>query len=737
MPTSNPNPKNLRPYLFHGVHFHKQEEDEWDGDCPFCGRENKFGVKVENGVYHCVVCGEGGNSTTFLRKLHEAGVFPDIQAGKLRESRGFLATTTLETWGLVLSPITTEWLFPAYGPKGSLDQLYRYGEWKNGEKRSLRGTTEVDHALFGYQLYDPNKSTVYICESWNAPALWEVLRITKLHADGRLVLTGSESISLAADANVIGVPGANVWKDRWSPLFAGKKVILVTDNDHPQPHPKTGKMIEGAGVAGAKRTAAMLAACPEAPESIYVTMWGEGGVDLDKPSGFDIRDLLTVTQSPVDRVNALSVVLGMVEPIPEDWVAGRSSSSASSGNVHLEPMKCEKWSELINTWKKALKWSGDLEDMLSTCLASILSTETQGEQIWVLVMAPPSSGKTTICEALGVAREYVHAKSILGKVYSGYKIDKEGSEDFGDIPLIKNKTLVVKEGDTLLKDPNRAMIMSQYRDLYDGAGRMKFNNGLSFNHEGLRFTMIICGTASMREMDSAEFGSRYIVCSFSEHENPEHEREVGLRVVHRAFRNVRMMANGKPETRSDPDMTLAKQMTGGYVIYLRRHAEQLMNSIEIDEDLAEKIAELGEFVAFFRTRQPKLQDEVVEREKPYRIQEQFARLSVCLAAAMGKKEVDEVVLKQVRRRALDTSRGRTLNYARAIFEAGDTGTTVSSLHGKLGESDDKVKAMLEFLFKIGVVEKNEQKQAYMVGRTRWKLTERIKTLYEEVCGAEA
>lgn len=46
------------------------------GDCPFCGRDNKFSVNREDGRWRCYVCQEGsdkggGNALTFLRLLWE------------------------------------------------------------------------------------------------------------------------------------------------------------------------------------------------------------------------------------------------------------------------------------------------------------------------------------------------------------------------------------------------------------------------------------------------------------------------------------------------------------------------------------------------------------------------------------------------------------------------------------------------------------------------------------------
>ncbi len=743
MPVVDRTPDTLRPFAFHGVVFIRDDGDEATAEsCPFCGKSGgKFGVKVTTGQYHCFSCGEDGNAATFLRRLYEISTCLGSEAVELARDRGFLDQRTIPAWGLVCSALNGDWLVPGHGIGGKVDQLYRYSQWDGDPKRRLRGTSGVDLTLIGLPLFDPDKPTVYVCETWNAPALWEALRTTKRGDDGTLTLTAAEDRSILAESNVLGVPGANVWKERWSPLLAGKRVVLVVDNDHPREiTTKSGKkIVDGAGLAGARRTARMLASSAEPPESIHFVNWGAaaGGddrYDPDRPSGFDARDLLVEEDSPRGRVRKLGELLALVRPIPEEWVGGRSGDAVSRGSPHLQPKRCESWRELVQVWRRAMKWTADLEHLLSVCLAAVVSTETRGEQLWVLVMAPPSSGKTTICEALAVARDYVHPRSMLNKVYSGFKIDKDGGEDFGIIPHILNKTLVVKDGDTLLKDPNRGMILSQYRDLFDGVGRSQYNNGTSRSYDRVRFTFILAGTASMREMDASEVGARFINCSFAERIDPEHERDVNRRVAFREFRNVKSMVNGSAETFADADMTAAKQLTGGYVEFLRQNAERLLGKVEADEADLERIITFGEFVAHMRARVPKHQDEVVEREFSSRLVAQFVRLATCLTAVLGKTDMDDEVVARVRRTALDTARGRVFNIARSLFRAGrEHGESVSGVALAVGEGEDKVRTTLSFLSRIEVAERfTEKRPDGTLGRARWRLTARMNRLYSEV-----
>ncbi len=158
----------------------------------------------------------------------------------------------------------------------------------------LLPTPTLKHKLFGVNLYNKKKSEVFLCEGvFDAMALWETLRTTKRNDKGELISTANPNSSLLYEANVLAVPGCKVFFVDWIPLFSGKTVNLVFDNDHPRENPKTGKDIEPAGLSGMQRIAAILNADKKPPLVINYLQWGEHGYDLDLPSGYDVRDHLT------------------------------------------------------------------------------------------------------------------------------------------------------------------------------------------------------------------------------------------------------------------------------------------------------------------------------------------------------------------------------------------------------------------------------------------------------------
>lgn len=329
-------PEKLRPYAALGVNLRwRADGREAFADCPWCGRNgDKFSVNTETGQWHCFVCQEGnerggGNALTFLRKLWERSFeATNGDSDEFARERGLLYLDTLMHWGVVKSVLTSGWLVPGYSPDGKLCQLYRrvlvrhdashVRHARDGDARrwELRPTPTLPHALHGVPLYDKGKGTVWLHESWgNALTHWETGRMTKRTDEGYAV-TGNEGASLLADVNVLAVANCGAVGEplrRFLPLFAGKRVVLAFDSDHPKQmcqkckkswstieHQQcpvcsvalAGPVVESAGFSAVKRAVKMMTAAKKPLAEIAWVKWGADGHDPDKPSGWDVRDFI-------------------------------------------------------------------------------------------------------------------------------------------------------------------------------------------------------------------------------------------------------------------------------------------------------------------------------------------------------------------------------------------------------------------------------------------------------------
>ena len=739
-------PKKLRPYVFHGVDL------DWGGgrggndhalaDCPFCGKERKFSVNVETGLWRCYVCGKGtdrggGNEYTFLRELHGASVDatrPEDYAGLARD-RKLLYPETLVSWGVCRSAITGDWMVPGYNAEGKLTQLYKYVRGDGG-RMVLKGTWEMNQGLFGVDLWDGNKAETHYCEGpWDGMAYWEVLRGTKL-LEGKYSPTSSEVASLLSDINVLAVPGCNSFPEAWTKLAGGKRVRLLYDNDHAREYPPGSGKVSRPGYDGMRRATAIFSRAEETPLEVQYLRWGgEGGEGFDPalPSGYDVRDSLTAAGEGIaQRAIALGGLLGKLEPVPADWVPGGSKANAhgTGGRVEVDCLPCKSWKDLLGDWRKAMKWTPGLEYALQVMLATASTVQVVGDQLWVIVMSPPSTGKSQLCEALSVNRDRVKAVSTFKGFYSAYQIDKEGSQNLSMVLQLKGKAFVVKDGDTILTLPNKDQIMGQARDLYDTKGSHVAGNMMSLDVQDLRFAWILCGTKSLRMLDSSELGERFLTCRIMDAIDSALEEDIGWRKINQ-IRNNRFEVNGDLNSIETKEMLTARRRTGGYLEYLRQNMGELYARVEMDDGAARRCMSLAKFVAYMRARPSKKQDEEESgREMNTRLVSQFGKLMFGLAVVMNKRSVDEEVVAVARHVCMDSSKGRVFRICRHLYKHGAVGLTLGGLATLCSSTDDKKRLLMNHLRTIGVVESYVREGA---GRGRyWRMTGDFRRLYEEV-----
>jgi hypothetical protein len=754
MPKLDTTPQALKPLVSHGVELALTTgAAQAVGTCPWCGREGKFYASSADGRWDCKICMAHGNGITFIRQLWGQALQQTTGHAGLAEDRRLMHTQTLGDWGVRQSHLTGEWLVPGWGVDGKLVQLYRYV--KVGGRKMLLPTPGLPqgHGLLGVPLYDSKCKGVYVCEGpWDGMALLETMGQVK-RADNGLTQTGSQSSSLLGTASVLAVPSCSVWKEDWSRLLAGKEVYLLYDNDHPRKHPKTGALIPPAGLTGMRNVVRALSRAGGQPKSVGYLAWGPDGYDAALKDGYDVRDHLCAGPSLAVRARRLGDLLGKLVPVPRDWVEdavapGNGPESKNGvhagpgggrGSVALTTLPCTDYAALTREWRKAMKWTPDLDRALAVMLACVASTRSLDDQLWVRVIGRPSSGKTTLCEALSVARKYVYPKDTMTGLLSGYQLDREGSENISLVGQLHNKTLVVKDGDTLLQLANLGQVMSQLRAFYDRSIRSQYGNLMSRDWEGLNTTVILCGTRRLQQqLDNSELGERFVDCVVMENMDDALEDEILWRVANRVDRNVGVESNGQVESRHDPDLITAMRMTGGYVEYLCADAPAKLAGVRADEGALRYCMRLGKFVAHMRTRPSvtaRPDAAVAEREMASRLVSQLVRLAKCLAVVLNRTSFDSEVLGRVRQAALDTSRGRTFRLVGVLYDGGVGGVDAGTAYHDAGETPLQGQKLLADLRQLGVAESVR----VPVGpglrpRERWRLTPLMRALYADVVG---
>ena len=425
------------------------------------------------------------------------------------------------------------------------------------------------------------------------------------------------------------------------------------------------------------------------------------------------------------RLSRLDALFGKLVEVPSDWLSGAISTSKKGSSESITP--CDNYASLKESWEKALRWTDGLDVALSAMLASVTSTMSVGCQLWLKILGPPSCGKSTLCEALSMNKEYVLAKSTLRGFHSGF--GDEG-EDNSLLAKVHGKTLVTKDGDTLLQSPNLNQILSEARDVYDTVSRSSYRNRNSRDYENVRMTWLLCGTSSLKAIDSSELGERFLDCVIMSAIDDDVEDEILLAVAAKADRNLAIEANGEAASQYDPDLGVAMRLTGGYVKYLRENAQELLAGVDFSEDRRRYVARLGKFVAYMRARPSKIQDEKAEREFAARLVEQHVRLAKCVAVVLNKTEVDNEVIRRTRKIAWDTSQGPVLTLVQTMMKHQD-GLNARSIASYVDQPDVETQKLLRFLRMLGVVEKTINPDPRL-RQELWKLTGRIVRLYRDL-----
>ena len=256
-------------------------------------------------------------------------------------------------------------------------------------------------------------------------------------------------------------------------------------------------------------------------------------------------------------------------------------------------------------------------------LATIATTEATGDQLWMRIMAPPACGKSTLCEALSVNKEHIVAKSTMRGFHSGFGV---GGEDHSLISQLAGKTLIIKDGDALLTQPNLPVILAEGRDVYDTVSRTSYRTSASRDYEGLRLTWLLCGTDSLRSLDNSELGERFLNCIMIKKIEEELENKILWAVAEKANKGMGVKSDAETGVQSSPETEAAMRKTGGFVNWVRYRAISAMEDIQLSKAEMEFIINCALLIAFLRARPSERQNETASREMATRLTSQLIRL---------------------------------------------------------------------------------------------------------------
>lgn len=754
-------PEKLKPFTFHGSDLH-WNATEAQGDCILCGKEGHFFVKVATGQWDCKGCGENGNIPVFLAKLLEASLAAttDEDYAPLSKERG-IPVAELREWEVAKSLGTGDWILPSYNSKRKLANLSKIVKTDEGWK--VYGCPTCKAHPFGVQLMDPKAKNLWVAEGpWDGMALRAALKITKAKTASddpaqlakALIKTTQVKDSLLATDSVLAPPGCGNFAEEWLDYFADKTARLVFDNDHPKtlcldckkrrpvkakacPHCKgtktNGKKYKP-GWDGMLRIGKLCGETGKPPKALYRLRWGKEGHDSARPDGFDMRDLV----KEAGPVKAIGSALSMLELVKIEL---SPKEEAEEGQEKLEPLPRSTFAELCEDFKGNLHFTDHLRDTLATALAVVVSTTLNGDQLWLRIIGPPGSGKTTIAECISAATEYTYARSIFTGFHSGFTGGGPAKKkDAGLIPTINGKTFIVKDGDTLLTAPNRDRILAELRDIYDGTSRSHFRNRVSRAYEDIKTTLIVCGTDTLRQLNRAALGDRFLDCEILGKESTKPYLDSSLT---NAYASVvgSLQPKEDSEVHSVNKSLFLKRATIGLIQHFKENLATLQ-APTLSDGIGERIKALGQLLSYMRARVDRDGETLNYRprvELATRLVSQFVKLGVCLGLILGKPAVDNEIFRILRKIALDTGEGFPLEVT-SILSKFPQGLTVAQLQTDLGLSKNSVHRILADMSELGIIRRNERSNRSGVGGRNlgyYVLSKELRELWTKAVGKDA
>lgn len=415
------------------------------GTCPFCGKENHFYVNAtnDNKTWDCKKCGRAGGFQKFLQEAVKFAKGKNLSA--LSKNRGIGERTLYE---MDIGFINGLWCIPVYdSTKTKVLNVKIY------DGSSFKNTASCSATMYGLWCLPKDYNKIYLTEGE-----WDYLALKD---------SGGEA--------VLGAPGAGTFKTDSVPLFLGKRVYILYDNDE-------------AGKRGMEKVSNFLLSVASEVSTIQ---WPQG-----TPEGYDIRDVYK--KKGADTLQYIESICHRVQV---------NRGGLVYDNINLTPLNSIQ--EAYNVFHKWLHLQGD--ELLDVIFGTILANRLQGDPVWMFLVAPPGGTKSeplltlTNCAGIETLSSMTPATLI-----SGYSL---GGNDPSLIPLLDNKTLVIKDFTVIMGLPaaEREEIMSILRDAYDGECKRIFANGVTRRYKS-KFGIIAGVTPAIETFadENTRLGERFL-----------------------------------------------------------------------------------------------------------------------------------------------------------------------------------------------------------------------------------
>jgi hypothetical protein len=605
-------PRPLRPFAVFGVEFQPISEHDENASavCWYCEsivdneeKTGKFNVHIKTGQFNCLHCGESGNVNVFLKDVIDY----HAQSTNLKDYR-YLSKlrnevappSEYERAGMVKVD-DNEWLVPVHNKRGtvvSIRRLMRENEEEKFVVWALPGTAVF---IEGMETYDPTLPSYLVEGTWDRIALRNLFRLCKVRA------------------NVLAVPGANIFKKEWADLFYNAEIITLYDNDS----------------AGEEGSAKVFELLQSVASKVAQLVWPSADY-----AGSDISDYILACRDAEQTPQEILASLGKCLKTPE------GKQYKAQQKKLIKPRT--KFLQVVNDYNSVYHANQEVEDALAVCCAIILSNQLVGDPLWMFLVGPPGCGKTLMLRGLELSPYSLFRSSITSKsLISGYKT--ADGVDPSLIPKLRGKTLVLKDFTeimTMNKEEQEA-IYSILRGAFDGQCQKEFGNGTIREYLNCHFSLLAGVTDEIHARSDANLGERFLKYQLVTNTiNSPYDMNKHIKSA---------LANISQQREKDD---LIKNSVASFTDRTIDHA----SIPEPTTAILNKIIPLSILVGLLRTSIPKSwKGELTNRPAPEvgsRLAKQLLKLGNCLSIVFGGKgEITSRVYKILEKVAFDTITG--------------------------------------------------------------------------------
>lgn len=178
-------PDTLKPFTAHGVVIKGHSGDNYFGDCPFTGSEDKFYVNAKNQLWDIKHLGMSGNINQWLETVasENSGKVPLKAKLRLSRDRGGFPWDAFKPWGIGFNGLF--YTLPVRNGGGRVVDVRRY---KPGDR--IKTTPGCKPGLLGCEHVDNHQGEpIYVCEGeWDTMALRWLLNQVNERGDRKSVV---------------------------------------------------------------------------------------------------------------------------------------------------------------------------------------------------------------------------------------------------------------------------------------------------------------------------------------------------------------------------------------------------------------------------------------------------------------------------------------------------------------------------------------------------------------------